>query len=126
VTERRARRGNRREPRSPREKPLPPIMPEHDPRRDPLLEALHERQMEMLEETKELKRRLGLAELQVRKLEQINERQSLELTVANEEISRLKPAADLLAIVERRVRDAGSRKVRAPRKRSRGAKVTSS
>jgi hypothetical protein len=122
VTERRTRRGARREPRSPKVAPFPPIAPEHDPKRDPLLEALHERHMEMLEEKKELERRLALAELQVKKLEQINDKQSDALTRANEEISRLKPAADLLAIVERRVQDAGTGKVRTPHKRARGAK----
>jgi hypothetical protein len=124
VTEKRTRRGARREPRSPKVPPLPPIAPERDPRRDPLLEALHERQMEMLEETEELKRRLTAADLQVKKLEAINEKQDAELTLAREEISRLKPAADLLAIVERRVRDAGTGKVRTPHKRARRAKGT--
>ncbi len=102
MTERRTRRGNRREPRSPKTQEPPPIAPKRDPRRDPLLEALHERQMVMLEETEELKRRLTAADLQIRKLEQTNEKQGAELTRAREEIARLKPAADLLAIVERK------------------------
>jgi hypothetical protein len=122
MTERRTRRGARREPRSPKAPPLPPIAPEHDPKRDPLLEALHERHMEMLEEKQELERRLSLAELQIKKLEQVNDKQSDALTRAHEEIARLKPAADLLAIVERRVRDAGTGKVRTPHKRARGSK----